>query len=98
MVEGFTFGPKPPTYFIALIWLGILSAVAFSLWFVVLNRPEVKVSEVNVWKFVIPVLGAVISWLLIPDEHPQWYTLIGMLLIASSIVIVYFRRNRSKSL
>lgn len=97
LFEGFSFSIKPTEYYISLGWLSILSAIAFTLWFVILSRPEVKVSEVNVWKFIIPVLGAVLSWLLIANEHPQWHTIIGMIFIASSIVIIYFRRNKLKS-
>lgn len=90
-VEGFHFEPKPLPYYISLGWLSILSALAFTLWFVVLSRPEVKVSEINVWKFIIPVLGAVLSWIMIAEEKPEWYTLLGMILIASSILIIYFK-------
>jgi drug/metabolite transporter (DMT)-like permease len=94
--EGFHFGLKPLPYYLSLVWLAFLSATAFSLWFVVLSRPEIKVSEITIWKFIIPVLGAIISWLLIKGEKPQWHTLTGMILIALSIVIIYgrFFRNR----
>jgi drug/metabolite transporter (DMT)-like permease len=88
-IEGFEFGYKPATYYFSLAWLSLLSAAAFAIWFVVLSRPEVKVSEINVWKFIIPVLGAVLSWIMIPGEKPMWNTTAGMLLIASAIVIIY---------
>jgi drug/metabolite transporter (DMT)-like permease len=91
--EEVSFLAKPTPYYFALGWLGFLSAAAFSLWFVVLSRPEIKVSEINVWKFIIPLLGAVLSWLLIANEGPQWNTLAGMLLIALAIVIIYGKRK-----
>jgi drug/metabolite transporter (DMT)-like permease len=94
--EDFTFGIKPLPYYLSLGWLSILSAVAFSLWFVVLSRPGVKVSELNIWKFIIPVLGAILSWLVVAGERPQWHTLAGMLLIAIAIVIIY-RGGRNKN-
>jgi drug/metabolite transporter (DMT)-like permease len=87
-MEGFSFGIKPPAYYISLAWLSILSATAFSLWFIVLRRPGVKVSEINIWKFIIPVLGAILSWLIIPGEGPTWNTLAGMVFIAIAIVII----------
>ncbi len=93
-VEGFNFGNKPPPYFISLCWLSFMSAAAFSFWFIVLNRPEVKVSEINVWKFIIPVLGTVLSWMIISGEKPQWHTLMGMMLIATAIIIIYGRFGR----
>jgi drug/metabolite transporter (DMT)-like permease len=86
---------KPLLFYGALLWLGFLSAAAFSLWFVVLSRPEIKVSEINVWKFIIPLLGAAISWLLIAGEGPRWYTIAGMILIASAIVVMYGVRKNS---
>jgi drug/metabolite transporter (DMT)-like permease len=91
--EEVTFAIKPTPYYFALGWLSLISAGAFSLWFVVLSRPEIRVSEINVWKFIIPLLGAILSWLLITGEGPQWYTLAGMLLIASSIIIINGRKR-----
>jgi len=95
--EGFSFGAKPLPYYISLGYLSLMSAVAFSSWFVVLNRPEVKVSEINVWKFIIPVLGAILSWIIISGEKPQWHTISGMMLIATAIVIIYGRFTRKRS-
>jgi drug/metabolite transporter (DMT)-like permease len=86
--EGFSFGIKPLPYYLSLGWLSILSATAFSLWFTVLRRPGIKVSEINVWKFMIPLLGAILSWLIVPGEKPYWNTLAGMILIALAIVII----------
>ena len=54
-LEGVTPGPFPPVYFAALGWLSFLSAAAISIWFSLLKRPGVKVSILNVWKFLIPV-------------------------------------------
>lgn len=76
----------PLEYWAALLWLSILSAVSFSLWFVLLQRPGVKVSQLNLWKFIIPVFGAVFSWILLPDESPGLYQIIGMICIAVSII------------
>jgi drug/metabolite transporter (DMT)-like permease len=92
--EEFTFNPKPLPYYLSLGWLSFLSAVAFTFWFVILNRPEVRVSEINVWKFIIPVLGAVLSWLLVAGERPQWHTVSGMLLIAAAVLVIYGKKPR----
>ena len=92
--EEVSFALKPLPYYMALGWLSFLSAAAFSLWFIVLSRPEIKVSEINVWKFIIPLLGAILSWLLIQGEGPRWYTIVGMLLIAMAIVIIFGKRKR----
>jgi drug/metabolite transporter (DMT)-like permease len=87
--------PKPAEYWLVLIWLSFMSAYAFSLWFRLLQRPYVKVSELNLWKFIIPVVGAILSWLFVPGEKPELLTIAGMIIITGSLVLFY--RNGIKS-
>lgn len=96
-VEGVTVHILPAEYYLSLFWLSCLSAVAFTLWFVLLQRPGVKVSGLNIWKFIIPVFGAVFSWLLLPDESPQLSSIIGMAAIAVSIILFNLADLRRKS-
>jgi drug/metabolite transporter (DMT)-like permease len=95
-LEGAPSGPLPFEYYAVLAWLSIMAAVAFSIWFRLLQRPGVKVSELNLWKFVIPVVGAVLSWLIVPDEKPEWITVAGMIIIISSLVL--FNMNAFKTI
>ena len=88
-LEGLPRFAQPPVYYGALLWLAVLSAVAFSLWFVLLKDPVVSVSRLNLWKFIIPVCGAALSWALLPDESPSPATLAGMTMIAVAIVAYY---------
>jgi drug/metabolite transporter (DMT)-like permease len=81
--NGFRF---PVQYYLSLGWLSCLSATAFTIWFKLLQRPGVKVSDLNVWKFVIPVFGAILSWLLIPGESADWVSVIGMVVIGASLL------------
>ena len=97
LVESNTSGPKPGEYWIDLIWLSFMSAYAFSLWFKLLQRPNVKVSELNLWKFIIPVVGAILSWILVPGEKPEWLTITGMVIITSSL-IGFFNNGRKLQL
>ena len=78
----------PMKYWLVLVWLAFMSAFTFSKWYVLLKRPEVKVSDLNLWKFIIPVFGAILSWMIVPDENPDWVTVIGMLII--SLSLIYF--------
>ena len=80
----------------ALAWLSVLSAAAFSIWFAMLKRPGVKVSELNVWKFVIPLFGAMFSWIFLKGESPTWPMLGGMLFVTVSI-LAFYRSTRLKS-
>lgn len=88
-VERIHHEPMPSAYWLILLWLSIMAAVAFSLWFMLLQRPGVKVSELNLWKFIIPVVGAILSWMLVPDESPEWLTITGMVIITSSLIMFY---------
>jgi drug/metabolite transporter (DMT)-like permease len=94
--EDVNYAPRPPDYWISLGWLAIVSSAAFSIWYMLLQRPHVKVSELNFWKFIIPVLGAILSWILVPGENPEWITVSGMIIIASTLLIFHLNGNRKK--
>ena len=74
----------------SLLWLAMIPAVAFSLWYYILKLPGVKVSEINIWKFLIPVFGTVLSWVLLKDESPNFYTITGIIIISMSIIALQF--------
>jgi drug/metabolite transporter (DMT)-like permease len=93
-IEGRPKDSFPLQYWLILLWLSIMAAVAFSLWFMLLQRPGVKVSELNLWKFIIPVVGAILSWLLVPDEHPELLTITGMIIITGSLIMFYWSAKR----
>ena len=95
--EGRPQGSFPSQYWLILLWLSFMAAVAFSLWFMLLQRPGVKVSELNLWKFIVPVVGAILSWLLVPDENPEWVTISGMVIIMTSL-IMFFRSTKRDSI
>ena len=81
-------GPRPFQYYVSLAWLVCLSAVAYSIWFGLIQRPGVKVSELNVWKFLIPVFGAILSWIILPDEHPEAVVVTGMVIITLALLLL----------
>jgi drug/metabolite transporter (DMT)-like permease len=90
--------PKPAEYWVVLLWLSLVSAVAFSIWYILLQRPHVKVSELNLWKFIIPVVGAILSWILVPGEYPEWLTISGMVIITISLVVFYKNGKKPKTI
>ncbi len=75
----------PPVFYGQLLWLAIISATAFGIWFHLLG--SVKVSKLNLWKFIIPLGGATLSWILLPGESPTLPALAGMALIIAGLVI-----------
>jgi drug/metabolite transporter (DMT)-like permease len=93
-IEGSPQYKFPVQYWLILFWLSFMAAFAFSLWFKLLQRPGVKVSELNLWKFIIPVVGAVLSWLLVPDEKPEWLTITGMVIITASLIMFYRKKKK----
>lgn len=86
----------PFEFYAALLWLAFIPAAGFSIWYSLLQRPGVKVSELNMWKFVIPVSGCLLSWLLLPGESPDVPSIIGIAVITIALQILqlperYFR-------
>ena len=78
----------PLEFYGALIWLAIIPAAGFSLWYGLLQRPEVKVSELNIWKFLIPVTGCILSWILLTDEHPDIISIFGIIIITAALLLL----------
>jgi drug/metabolite transporter (DMT)-like permease len=83
---------KPAPYYGALVYLSGLSAGAMTIWLVLLRRPEVKVSEINLWKFLIPVAGAILSWILLEGDRPDPAQIFGMVVIAAALVLIHLKR------
>jgi drug/metabolite transporter (DMT)-like permease len=96
-LEGFQPGPFPITWYISLFWLAFISAAAFSIWYSLLKRPGVKVSELNIWKFLIPVSGAGLSWLLVAGEKPDLTAVTGMVVIAGSLFLMNLATRGKKN-
>lgn len=96
-VEGSVRSFRPAEYWLDLLWLSFMSAYAFSIWYRLLQKPGVKVSELNLWKFIIPAVGAILSWLLVPGENPELLTIIGMIVITSSLILFFLTsKDRAK--
>jgi drug/metabolite transporter (DMT)-like permease len=87
-VEGLDLSPKPLPYYLSLAWLSILSAVAISLWVILLKKPGVVVSDLNLWKFLIPVSGALLAWIILPDESPEWLSVAGMIITGLALIVI----------
>lgn len=95
-IEGFKISNLQFDFFPALLWLCLVSAAGFSIWFYLLQIKSVKVSELNIWKFIVPVLGAVMSWMIIPDERPELFIIIGMIIVGSSILLFNISSKKEK--
>lgn len=93
-VEGKQNFNVPMTFYVAMIWLVLVSSVATALWFILLQQKGVKVSELNMWKFIMPFFGALLSYILL-DEKITLNTIIGMIFVTSSLLIYYLKQKKS---
>lgn len=87
-----------PEFFIALVYLSFLSATAFSIWFYLLKDRAVPVTTLSIWKFIIPVAGALFSWIIIPGESPDLLSLGGMGAAALAVLIFFSPQRRNRGL
>jgi drug/metabolite transporter (DMT)-like permease len=55
---------------------------------ILLKKPGVKVSDLNMWKFLIPVAGAILAWTILPGESPDLLSVLGMVVTAIALVII----------
>ncbi len=95
LIEHPVLDSPPVVFWVALVWLAIIPAGAFSLWYGLLQRPGVKVSELNVWKFMVPVFGCVLAWIVLPDEGPDWVSVVGMAVIVGALWMLQSPRTHS---
>lgn len=86
---GYTMG-----FYGSLLWLAFIPASAFSLWYYLLQQPGVKVSELNIWKFLIPVFGILLSWLILENEVPNLNCIIGVVVISMSIIVLQTGKSK----
>ena len=87
-------------FYLSLLVLVIVSTFSFTLWFMALQIKGSKVSDINMCRLTQPVLGAILSWIMIPGEYPTFSTVAGMIIIVLSLAI-YFKghdttKNRKK--
>lgn len=82
------FNIRPTDYYVALAWLCFVSAAGVSIWTTLLKRPGIVVSELNFWKFLVPVSGAILAWIFLPNESPNLISIVGILIIGSTLVLL----------
>jgi drug/metabolite transporter (DMT)-like permease len=84
------------TALLALIYLGFLSAAAYSLWGVLLKHNPV--SKVTVFTCSTPIFGAILTMLLLPSESGNVNPInliITLVLVSSGILLLNFKKQSS---
>lgn len=95
--EPITLNTPPIEFYFALTWLAIIPAAGFSIWYYLLEQDGVKVSEINIWKFIIPIIGSILSWALLKDEEPRWQEIVGILIISVAIIVLQYTPKKKSS-
>ena len=76
---------------ILLIYMSLLSAIAFALWSQLLKYN--KVGVISVFNFLIPVFGTILSALVLKENIFDIKILIALLLVCTGIYLVYKRKE-----
>ena len=87
---GFSFGGDLTGFNLAstslLIYMGLLSAIAFSLWTLLLKYN--KVGKIAVFNFLIPVFGSILSAIFLNENIFNSKTFIALILVCIGIFLV----------
>lgn len=83
-----------PLFWLLFVYSAFLSAAAFSIWYTLLKYN--KAGEVTIYRFVIPISGAILSALFLPNERLTPSILAALVLVAVGISAVnYWQRPRA---
>ena len=77
-----------------LVYLAFLSAIAYSLWGILLKHNTV--SRVTVFNFMTPIFGVLLTLLFLPDEPSKVTPLalvITLILTSTGIILLNYRKN-----
>lgn len=75
-----------PLSTVLLIYLALLSSVAFLIWYSILQYR--KIGEISLFKFVVPVSGSLLTAIFIPAEKLLPVHIIGLILVSVGIIVV----------
>lgn len=77
---------------ILLLYMGFISAAAYTLWSILLKHNDV--SKVSVYKFMNPIFGVLLSYILLKESNQLgWQTIVALVFVCAGIYIVNKRTN-----
>lgn len=76
-----------PDAFGSIFCLAIITAGATTIWNALLCQRGVHVTDLAIWRFLIPSAGAALSWLFLPNDNPSFVMICCLVLITSSILL-----------
>lgn len=69
-----------------LIYMGLMSSVAFALWTVLLKYN--RVSVISIFTFTIPLFGTLLSAMFLGEQILEWKNLLALLLVCGGVTLV----------
>ena len=85
-----------PPVIMATLWLAFISACAFSLWYLLVTLYDI--ARLGVYRFLIPVCGAVESALFIPGEQLEQRMVFGGLVVLLAVRMLERQQRANQSL
>lgn len=71
----------------SILYLSFISAAAVTMWLHVIKQTYIRISSVVMWKFLIPSLGSVFSWLFIPEEKPEMVMVLAIAAVVAAVLL-----------
>ena len=75
-----------PTGMILLLYLGFISAAAFTLWSILLKYNDV--GRVSIYKFTIPLFGTFLSYIFLDERFLGFYVVVAAILVSLGIFLI----------
>jgi len=91
--EGVVAFPKELDFYISLGAMVFITVVTTIIWMRLLSRKNVEVSGLNMWKFILPLVGSFESWVFLKGDNPNAYSIAGLIVITASLLIFFFDRK-----
>ncbi|GAB3482118.1 DMT family transporter [Marinomonas epiphytica] len=85
-IQGGQMGELTVTSVPLLIYLALLSSIAFTLWSLLLKHNPVGM--VTIFSFLIPVFGSVLSGIFLGESFLEWKNLLALLFVCLGIYLV----------
>ncbi|MHC1681732.1 MAG: DMT family transporter [Clostridiaceae bacterium] len=74
-----------------LIYMGLLSSIAFTLWTTLLKYN--KVGNISVFNFLVPIFGAILSAVFLGENIVELKNLVALILVSFGILVVNRKSN-----
>lgn len=92
-VEGVKPFPNGFDFYISLGAMVFITVVTTIIWMRLLSRKSVEVSSLNMWKFILPLVGSFESWIFLKGDNPNAYSIAGLIVITASLLIFFVPRQ-----